>query len=427
MKSRIPEPKPIHAFTVTGHGLETLGQPHLADAALQEEFLDAQRWDKYNRSNDPVAEKAAAREVAISGLIRYADRLTRQPSKESREQFTKASIELYGEPDKAVVVDIVRKRLHDLDNFGPEQQKEVNFLREFYSDQLKECSEETFETEIDQNTVIEKLGESLQGRYGQIFEYIDGLDSDENGPENLTTVFEEVLNWLSHHDDPGFSDWKVDISEGTSTAVNTDEKTIIVAKNKPPVSRKQLKLLVTHEILTHVKRSVNGYKKGKLLGTGLPDYIDAEEGLATLSEKAVAGDYSEKDPVHYHLIAFALGSLNGKQMTRGELFMVARAEAILAESKKEKEVDYQKIEDKCWKKVARYYRGSKGEDNADGTQAIFTKDIAYYQGYIKVVGFINEKLAAGHSIDDIHDYLTQGKFDPTNPSHTAFEGLEDLR
>ena len=63
--------------------------------------------------------------------------------------------------------------------------------------------------------------------------------------------------------------------------------------------------------------------------------------------------------------------------------------------------------------INRIYRGSEGDDIV----GVFTKDIAYLDGLIKIMQYILDRINKGDNINDIMDYLLSGKFDPTNQVH----------
>ena len=82
-------------------------------------------------------------------------------------------------------------------------------------------------------------------------------------------------------------------------------------------------------------------------------------------------------------------------------------------------VELDELKKSTWTHIDRIYRGGRG-DSSTSNQAVFSKDIAYYEGYRKMRDYIDESFSKGESIEDIFKYLLMGKFDPTNPVHVNY-------
>ena len=117
-------------------------------------------------------------------------------------------------------------------------------------------------------------------------------------------------------------------------------------------------------------------------------------------------------------IALALGTIDGVQISRKELFKISLArQTVRAQIKGTfEETQLPSMEKRVWTHIDRIYRGGTGDANGV-KQAIFTKDIAYYVGYKKMAEYITAKLASGDSVETIFNFLSQGKFDTNNDKH----------
>jgi len=284
------------------------------------------------------------------------------------------------------------------------------------SEQMSNGSEQR--TSITEAT--KKYGEFLKEKYNYIFDLVESSEIESYGPSELLEVFSESLNLLASNDDESWSEWSAELKEGTSISVTANTKKINIASSRALASKKDVKGLLAHELLTHALRSKNGANIGdEKMTTGLPQYLDAEEGLGILSEFAVTGDFPEKARERYIDIAIALGKINGRQMSRLELFEISFCRAKFMNELTDNPVELDELKKSTWTHIDRIYRGGRG-DSSTSNQAVFSKDIAYYEGYRKMRDYIDESFSKGESIEDIFKYLLMGKFDPTNPVHVNY-------
>ena len=82
-------------------------------------------------------------------------------------------------------------------------------------------------------------------------------------------------------------------------------------------------------------------------------------------------------------------------------------------------IELDKLIKTTWTHIDRIYRGGRG-DSSTSSQAVFTKDIAYYDGYKKIRDYLDQSIRNGKDIEQIFEYLTLGKFNPTNPVHIQY-------
>jgi len=145
----------------------------------------------------------------------------------------------------------------------------------------------------------------------------------------------------------------------------------------------------------------------------VPGYIDAEEGFACFVEHALSGAAPRKMYDRYLDVALALGTIDGRPHTRQELYKLVYARNTIRWQAAGKIERASNIERESWAHVNRIFRGTLGNDAV----GVFTKDIAYYQGYQKMTAFVIDELNAGISPDELWSLLTMGKFDPTDLLH----------
>lgn len=337
-----------------------------------------------------LAEQDAAEQLAIQYMLMCSltlqDAATTGLKELWSKRYTKAASEIYGLPDVEVA------------------QRLSNTHRAL----------ETFEVGA------EELGKYLRTKYAPVFQ---SLETDETTatlkPGQVASLFEKALHVLAENYDNDWNDWRVvRCEEKDSLSVIAGDKKILVGLQRANMKSKQLEPLFAHEVLIHAQRGLNGAKRGKELQTGLPGYLDFEEGLGVFVEYALSGEVSEKNIDRYLDIAYALGQLDGVEHTRQELLDRTFKRANTRNEKFRRGKSTEDITKEVYAHVNRIYRGSLGNKYI----GIFTKDIAYYKGFLETGGYITAQLEAGKTIEGIMSFILEGKFDPTHPQHIQFIG-----
>lgn len=332
-----------------------------------------------------TAELRAGQQIAAYYLLKSAEKLNGDLSTDARNEwakhFTEASIQLCGKPDASTA--------RHLEEHG---------IGERFAD------------------AASATHDYLVNRYGSVFSALDLDDSPrEIAPADITGRFRAGISLLARDFDPDWDEWLVVPEDGgDKLSASGQTATVTVGLNRADTAPHELKGLFAHEVLVHGLSAINGYKQSKELGDGLPQYLDFQEGLGGFVEYAMTGDVPEKIVDRYVDIAYALGQLDGKQHTRSEMIVrnLARAEKRNETADvRTDEIDMRKT---AIARANRIYRGTRGDEHV----GVFTKDIAYYRGFMAVGEYVDTQLADGHPIDAILDYLLQGKFDPRNPAHT---------
>jgi len=427
--SDIPSIKVLEAFKPdnAGKGEQSLVYSGLMSAIERYKESHADRshrmWDSEVES---LGELSAAQELAKDYLLQTSGKLI-DANEKNRElwasRFTEASIELYGAPEKKEATSLLVEEydlLMSLKNKSGISQDLITFLTSAYEKIIpnKTESQATPNKEAERRA-IEQYGQTITGNYQQLFNLVDESKADDFDAAALKDLFEKSLEWLKTNDDKDWDEWKVVEVDGTTVSVLASKKEIKLPTRREAASRQDAKGLIAHELLVHALRAKNGYKTGvKELATGVAGYLDAEEGLGILAEDAVNNELPEKAYDRYVDIALALGTIDGVQINRKELFEISLARQIVRAQLKGTfdETQLPSMEKRVWTHIDRIYRGGPGD--AKGIkQAIFTKDIAYYVGYKNMAEYITAQLAAGNSAESIFSFLSQGKFDPTNEKH----------
>ncbi len=225
--------------------------------------------------------------------------------------------------------------------------------------------------------------------------------------------FELALAELQTHRDEFWKEWKVLVTDDSCLSVNPLEKRLIVGSHRAGVELGELEGLFGHEVLVHAMRAGNGQHLSDEFEQGLPGYIDAEEGFACFVEHALSGSAPRKMYDRYLDVALALGTIDGQPRARHELFELVYARNLVRAQAVGKKARPSAIERESWAHVNRIFRGTLGNDIV----GVFTKDIAYYQGYQKMTAFVIDELQAGTQPHELWSLLTLGKYDPTDALH----------
>jgi len=428
--SKVPYVKVLAAINPSnsGTGEEVLVYKGLSAAVQEYARTNPERVAKYRDSVVGSPEKvSAAKQLASEYFLRIADNLVHSHGEDRdiwADRFTKASIELYGEPDPKEATRLLWSEYKSLDRLQDREgisEQHLTFLRSVYAPMFANktdavADESSVKTERE---AIHVYGEVVRARYKPLFDLIDTSGRSEFSVKDLQQLFALALEWLKDNDDPDWSEWVVVESDRTTFSVDAANYKIKIASRREAATPQDARALIAHELLVHALRGKNGYKTGdKKLATGLEGYLEAEEGLGILTEEAINGELPGKAYDRYVDIALALGSVDGVQRSRKQLFQISFARQLIRAQVKGilNEDGLPSLRRKVWGHVDRIYRGGPGDDL--GTrQAIFTKDVAYYIGYKRMAAYITEQFGMGKTADEVFVYLSQAKFDPTNLEH----------
>lgn len=407
---------------------EKLDYENLAEASNRYMQQEQARQEVFWQSPEGTLEEyKAATQLAQQYMLAGAAHLnynavSDQSKKLWSERYTQASTEIYGAPDPQRAQSLYRGQIQAILSLGADGSVDEALMHHFVNqiDTQFASSEYGVSGERLFGNAAARVGIYLERRYASVYDAL-ALELSESriSPEGIASRFEAALVQLAETDDVNWSNWSVvrDEKRNNLSVVPGDTK-ILVGMNRATVSPQQLKGLFSHEILVHAQRSVNGSKLSPELSKGLPGYLDSEEGLGVFWEYAATGDIPEKIIDRYIDISLATGAIDSRPRNRAELIDFALTRELIRNETRPKDerLDGGIVKQNVYTHVNRIYRGSLGNEFI----GVFTKDLAYYEGFHAMGAYIEQELQAGRSIDDIAKYILLGKFDPTNGQHVAY-------
>jgi hypothetical protein len=378
----------------------------------------------YAAEDESAAQLAAAHKLAEYELIETAAALqsaqTPARQQELSRQFTNASINLFGRPDNTAASFLLEQLLTELcvlqTNYDVDPELLDNLLQTY--DEILRHSNAPHEYLVpfeahQADAAAEMFGAFLRQRYPYALSEFEGDPNQLVDAAGIVERFEAALGQLQEHRDEYWKQWRVLVTDDSCLSVNPVTKQLVVGSHRASVELGELKGLFGHEVLVHALRASNGQHLSHEFERGLPGYIDAEEGFACFVEHALSGMPPRKMYDRYLDVALALGTIDGRPHTRQELFGLVHARnTVRAQAAGKAERD-SNIRRESWAHVNRIFRGTLGNDIV----GVFTKDIAYYEGYQKMTAFVIDELAAETTPEELWSLLTLGKFDPTDVLH----------
>lgn len=165
----------------------------------------------------------------------------------------------------------------------------------------------------------------------------------------------------------GLDDWKVKIKESMVADCMAGKKGTLFVRKDARFSKQRLKMLVAHEIETHVITAENGSRQPyKIFNYGLAGYLETQEGLAVRNQMLMAEHDTEKNywPALSVLVVNA-----GFEKSFAELVEMVQ--------------DLGFSFDRAFRIAVKVKRGL--EDTS--SKGAFTKDYIYFKGYVDLKEF----------------------------------------
>jgi len=403
---------------------EILTYPSLDRAAKTTRSLEEVLLHTYQEAEDDSAsQQTAAIKLAEYELIETAHELQRAQTPvrqhELSQQFTSASINIFGSPNRVIVAYLLEQLLTELcvlqTNYNVDARL-LDTLTQTYGDILdRSQTPREYVLPFDEavaSDVARQFGQYLREQYPEPLDVFAGDAARYCDAREVVERFDQALSILQAQDST-WRQWCVRVTDDANLSVNSAAKRIIVGANRAGIELGELQGLFAHEVMVHAQRAHNGERLGNGFSQGLPGFINAEEGLGCFVEHALTGEAPVKMYDRYMDVALALGTLNGHSHTRKQLFTLVHARTKIRAQATGRQVDESCVERASWTHVNRIFRGTLGNDIV----GVFTKDVAYYEGYQKIVGFVIEELRSGASVEELWSLLVAGKFDPTDSSH----------
>ncbi len=384
----------------------------------------------FDSEDNSLEETANAGQLALQYFLMTASKLNEATTEASKrvwsERFTQASSELYGQPEVELSRALGTDSVNSLVRRGRDEHANKLLVDDFsrLANQYGLVGQDEHEFEVGSIETAQIVGKYFKENYQDVFSVLGfELEAEAIAPGYFALKTEEALAILAQNHDEKWSGWTVERREQSDKlSVSASGEKIHVGMLRVDMKPLEAMGLFAHEVLIHGQRGLNGKKISPDLGKGLSGYLDSEEGLGVLAEYAITGTIPEKNVDRYVDIALALGLTDGVPKTRQELLDFATMRARLRNeiAPRESKVDMQVITKSVHTHVNRIYRGSLGNEFV----GVFTKDMAYQKGFMSMLAYVENSLAAGRSIEDVMKYLLQGKFDPLNELHVRV--IEEL-
>lgn len=340
-------------------------------------------------------------------------------------QLTSRSVALFGRPMGKEVARLAAKELHSFENVASRFASKREFFEptlNAYQSLIKRKALNTKDVEERYESVLTDVREYFEDTYADVFACFDQYAADASvSSVELVKPFRAALDILAQRD-PAWKSWQIVNDDGAKLCVEVPRKRIVIGRHRVPLAISELKGLFAHEVLVHAQRAVQGSKIHKKLGQGLSGYLIAEEGLGVLVEAAMNGRISTKVKDRYIDIALALGDTMRRALSRQELFEVCYVREVTRSVIDGKDISLERMEKEVWEHVNRIYRGSLGNKYI----AVFTKDVAYYKGFVRMARYIKKQKHLQHDMNKVFEFLLQGKFDPSIPEHIQYLDTKEL-
>lgn len=366
-------------------------------------------YDRYDADDEEALDIRLSHEY----LLIVALKLQQASSDEERalwsRRYTEVSVEIFGRPwvDEAAMIAVDElPRLRRLASNGHTDTESAEALIKIYED-LARLAPDASEAP-NHERLLNYLNDYLNNKFSEAYAVIDGDSHDMLTVTQIRELFERALVSLGWHD------WHVEFDDTAQMSVSPQRKSINIGAYTPPLTRKRVRSLFTHEVLTHAQRAVNGAEYDQKLAFGLPGYLTAEEGLAVLLETSIEGRLPDRIGDRYVDITLALGTATTPPVSRFELFKMTITRMLLRQEDAPYKADRATLRRLAWQHVNRIYRGSLGNEFV----GVFTKDAAYYKGYQQMANYLSRY--KGEWLDRAIEFVLSGKFDPTKPAHRLY-------
>jgi hypothetical protein len=214
---------------------------------------------------------------------------------------------------------------------------------------------------------VEWMHGVVEALYGNLLKRVPEQDSFSD--EEVRTVFEGILREEFGIEE---GDWTVSVESASAINVKSDEKRIVIPTGRK-LTQLGVKRMVVHEIGVHFLRSIQGRSTdaGPLQHGGLDGYYDTEEGLGSVMEQALVGEYKEVGIGHY----VSAGAAYFDKMDFRDTFDLKWKLLVLEGLKDDEEPTPEKIEKAQKTSYSSVFRTFRGTDTLP-----WFKDLAYYNG-----------------------------------------------
>ena len=373
-------------FTERSQSIAQAGEEILADSALNPKHVAA-----YEQFVTGYLDKNRLMELA------HAFKHETDPAEKERirGEYMSLNIELYGEPDKATYRSLLREKVDAI------RQKNLTGKAAKLRDELFELIEtdntdEKIKRFRPADETVEWMHDTVETLYSGMLSHVP--EKDTFTEQEVQEIFQAII-----HEEFGEAaeGWKVDVEPAKSINVKSTERRIVIPDDRGEISRETLRRLIVHEIGVHMLRSVMGGETDlEPLRNGLGDYYDSEEGLGTVMEQALEGEFVEAG-VNYYITA-GLSYYDGKDF-RDVFEAKWRLSALLDDDITDESIA--KAKTSAYSGTMRILRGTD--------ELPWFKDLAYYNGSVDTWRY----LESIRGDDTKFIFVLMGKANPANIAH----------
>lgn len=254
---------------------------------------------------------------------------------------------------------------------------------------------------------VQQFGELCRQKMAKSLDRVP-MDRDELTADEVC----RLVNTILQEDFPYPVEFRAVINEQLkSINVNQHKGTIELPRQRgigpytPCVVRE---IVIGHEVMTHVARTIFAQAHIPDLAVPLPGYGEFEEGVAKAVEQALNGNYQGPNTDHY----LAIGMAVCKNLSFREVFDRQCALNLLIKVKPtdtEAEVRRKaaKVQNTAFTRTTRCFRGTG--------RVPLTKDLVYYNGQMRAWHYIENRIDEPEKLWRM--LFESGKTDPTNSLH----------
>ncbi len=418
--SNVKTPSMLEAFEVSEADLVRLEYPQLENEVIVSKnaispnmagFLEAEPGS--------VEEYSYARKLAVGYLVLTGSQLQRVNPEDREfisEHFSVSSSEIYGKPEESESKKLIANQLSEFNQYldsgeNPYARKLVDLLSSY---DITDVATDESVSLLPENS--EMIAEFIEDKFKNALSIFNDIDLERKySHEEIKELFQEGINSLALSD-TDWSDWKVEIINGGNISTSAKKKLIKIGKNTA-YKTNRLKPLFVHEVLGHALLSVNGSKTGnEKLQYGVPGNLDVEEGKTMYLESVFSGEVPQRIFDRYMDTNLALGIGDNAPLNRYKLHELHTNRLMARAVSKGENPEFETVAISAWNHVNRIYRGSLGTD----VVGVNTKDIVYYDGYVKIRKYVSQQMKSGKSFEQVYNYVMAGCFDPTNQVHVDY-------
>lgn len=322
---------------------------------------------KYRQTYEEVVTASLDRARMLNCMREYTAATTPEEKQQLKEEFMSYNERLFGVPDETIYRSILKEKIDTIR--AKELTGRAAELRDELLAQVGNTTEwktvERFRPSAETVAWAHQLFTSLfEGMLRHVPE-----DQELFDIYAIKAVFEAVMREEFGEAAEG---WMVVIEPAATITVKANEKRIVIPDNRKPVSRKELRELVSHELGIHFMRSVMGGETDlEPLAIGIEGYYDPEEGMGSGTAQALAGNYTEAGVPAY----LTIGAMYFDKMSFDETVALKWKIAALEAIKPGQDLDESMIAAKRSQAYDGVNRITRGTDELP-----WFKDLGYYNG-----------------------------------------------